>query len=62
MRSDLVFEAMVHVSGRFLLTKLVSKTTRKFHRPNTRIEDTTNAVLERFSHGNLIATVQDTRN
>jgi hypothetical protein len=29
MRSDLVFEAMARVSGRFLLTKVVSKTTRK---------------------------------
>jgi hypothetical protein len=45
MRSDLVFEAMAHVSGRFLLTKLVSKTTRKLHKPNTRIQDTTNAYL-----------------
>lgn len=58
MRSDLVSEAMAHVSGRFLLTKLVSKTTRKFHRPNTRIADTTNAVLARFSHANPIAAVQ----
>ncbi len=58
MRSDLVFEAMAHVSGRFLLTKLVSKTTRKFHKPSTRIQDTTNAVLARFSHANHMATVQ----
>lgn len=58
MRSDLIFEAMEHVSDRFLLIKLVSKTTRKFHRPNTRIEDTTNAVLARFSHAYPIAAVQ----
>jgi len=58
MRSDLVFEAMEHVSDRFLLTKLVSKTTRKFHRPNTRVEDTTNAVLARFTHAYPIAAVQ----
>jgi hypothetical protein len=49
MRSELVFGAMAHVSNRFLLTKLASKATRKFHRPNTRIQDTTNYVLERFS-------------
>ncbi len=45
MRSGLVFEAMARVSSRFLLTKLVSKTTRKLHIPNTRIQDTTNAVV-----------------
>ena len=55
MRSDLVFEAMARVSGRFLLTKLISKTTRKLHKPNTRIQDTTNAVLARFSRANPIA-------
>jgi hypothetical protein len=49
MRSQLVFGAMAHISNRFLLTKLASKATRKFHRPNTRIQDTTNEVLERFS-------------
>jgi hypothetical protein len=58
MRSDLVFEAMAHVSDRFLLTKLVSKTTRKFHKPNTRIQDTTNAVLVRLTRANPIAGVQ----
>jgi hypothetical protein len=28
---------MTYVSKRFLLTRLASKATRKFHRPNTRI-------------------------
>jgi hypothetical protein len=58
MRSDLVFEAMARVSGRFLLTKLVSNTTRKFHKPNTRIQDTTNSVFVRFSRANPIAGVR----
>jgi hypothetical protein len=58
MRSDLVFEAMDRASGRFLLTKLVSKTTRKLHKPNTRIQDTTNAVLVRFNRTNPIALIQ----
>ncbi len=49
MRSELVFGAMAHISNRFLLTKLASKATRKFHRPNTRIQDTTNEVFVRFS-------------
>jgi hypothetical protein len=58
MRSDLVFEATERASGSFLLTKLVSKTTRKLHKPNTRIQDTTNAVFVRFSRTNPIALVQ----
>ena len=58
MRSDLVFEAMARVSGRFLLTKLVSKTTRKLHKPNTRIQDTTNAVFVRLSRANPIPGVR----
>jgi len=58
MRSDLVFEAMARVSSRYLLTKLVSKTTRKLHKPNTRIQDTTNAVFVRFSRTNPIAAVR----
>ena len=49
MRSELIFAAMAHVSNRFLLTKLASKATRRFHRANTRIQDTTNDVLVRFS-------------
>lgn len=58
MRSDLVFEAMAHVSGRYLLTKLIAKTTRKFHKPNTRIQDTTNDVLARFSRAKTMADVE----
>jgi hypothetical protein len=53
MRSDLIFDAMAHVSNRFLLTKLASKATRKFHRPNTRIQDTMNDVFVHFSRGKL---------
>jgi hypothetical protein len=49
MRSELIFGAMEHVPNRYLLTKLASKATRKFHRPNTRIQDTANDVFVRFS-------------
>jgi hypothetical protein len=45
MRSELVFGAMAHISNRFLLTKLASKATRKLHKPNTRIQDTTTTYL-----------------
>jgi hypothetical protein len=57
MRSDLIFGAMTYVSNRFLLTRLASKATRRFHRPNTRIEDTANEVFERFSRANPLAGV-----
>jgi hypothetical protein len=55
MRSQLVFGAMINVSNRFLLTKLASKVTRRFHRPHDRIQETTNAVLVRFSAINPMA-------
>ena len=62
MRSDLIFGAMTHVSNRFLLTRLASKATRRFHRPNTRIEDTANEVFERFSRVNPLTGVPDAGN
>jgi hypothetical protein len=49
MRSELVFEAVHTLRNRYTLCQLASKATRKFHKPNTRIQDTTNDVL------NLIA-------
>ena len=58
MRSELVINAMARVSNRFLLTRLASKATRKFHRPNTRIQDTTNDVFVRFSRSSPIPTVR----
>jgi hypothetical protein len=61
MRSELVFVAMTHVSNRYLLTRLASKATRKFHKPNTRIHDTTNDVLVRFSGANPTASTQPTQ-
>jgi hypothetical protein len=48
MRSELIFEAIVYESNRYLLCRLVAKGTRKLHRPNTRVEDTTNDMLERL--------------
>jgi hypothetical protein len=52
MRSDLVFGALSHVSNRYQLCQLASKATRKLHRPNTRLQDTTNEVLGRFQTDN----------
>jgi hypothetical protein len=55
MRSDLVFGALRYVPNRFLLTKLAAKAIREFHRPNTRISETTNDVLARFSRTHPVA-------
>ncbi|HET7104158.1 MAG TPA: DNA-directed RNA polymerase subunit omega [Terracidiphilus sp.] len=52
MRSDLVFGALSHVSNRYQLCQLASKATRKLHKPNSRLQDTTNEVLVRFRHSN----------
>jgi hypothetical protein len=48
MRSDLIYDALTTVPNRYLLCQLASKATRKFHKPNTRIQETTNEVLSRF--------------
>ena len=47
MRSDLIYDSLKPVTNRYMLCQLVSKATRKFHRPNTRIQDTMNDVLVR---------------
>ncbi|MDX6463793.1 MAG: hypothetical protein QOE55_7490 [Acidobacteriaceae bacterium] len=48
MRSELVIGAMTYISNRYLITRLAARATRKFRRPNTRIQDTTNDVFERL--------------
>ncbi len=55
MRSDLVFGALSHVSNRYQLCQLASKATRKLHKPNSRLQDTTNEVLVRFHSSNPAA-------
>jgi len=47
MRSDLIYDALDTVTNRYLLCQLVSKATRQFHKPNTRVQDTMNDVLVR---------------
>jgi len=49
MRSDLVHHALKTVQNRYLLCQVASKSTRKFHRPNTRIQETMNNVLTRVA-------------
>jgi hypothetical protein len=55
MGSDLVFGAITQVSNRFLLVQVLAKATRGFHRPGTRIQDTTNDLLAHFCYANPIA-------
>ena len=62
MRSELIFAAMAHVPNRFLLTRIAAKATRKFHRPNTRIEETVNDVLVRFKQTSPISAAQKSSN
>ena len=59
MRSERVFAAMTYVPNRFLLTKLAAAAARKFHRPNTRIQETMDEVLLRFSEANPIAEAEE---
>jgi hypothetical protein len=49
MRSNLVFEAVHTLRNRYMLCQLASKATRRFHRPATRIQDTTNEVLNKIA-------------
>ena len=47
MRSNLIYESLKPVRNRYMLCQLVSKATRLFHKPNTRIQETMNEVLVR---------------
>ena len=49
MRSDKVFQSLHTLQNRYMLCQLASKATRRFHRPNTRIQETMNEVLERIA-------------
>jgi hypothetical protein len=52
MRSHLIYGALAPVQNRYMLCQLVSKATRKFHRPATRVQDTMNDVLVKFARAN----------
>jgi len=60
MRSNLIYGAIAPVQNRYMLCQLVSKATRKFHRPATRVQDTMNQVLERFASASNTENVMDT--
>jgi hypothetical protein len=53
MRSQLVFDSTMRIANRYLLVMLASKATRKLHRPNSRIPDTTNHALAHLAGAEL---------
>ena len=55
MRSELVFMAAALISNRYLLTLVASKATRRMHRPDARLEDTSNVVLQLCGRTNPIS-------
>ncbi len=57
MRSDLIYDALDTVRNRYLLCQLISKATRKFHKPNTRVQETMNDVLVRVGEADETETV-----
>ena len=52
MRSHLIYGALSPVKNRYMLCQLVSKATRKFHRPQTRVQDTMNQIFDQFGKAN----------
>jgi len=61
MRSDLIYGALTHISNRYQLCQLASKATRKLHKPNTRLQDTTNEVLVRFHEVSPMGIIGDVK-
>jgi len=49
MRSEMVFAAKRKLPNRYMLCRVLATATRRFHKPATRIEDTTDAVLQRIA-------------
>ena len=62
MRSNLVFEAVHTLRNRYMLCQLASKATRRFHRPATRIQDTTNEILNKIASSDRNSVVLEPKN
>ena len=61
MRSDLIFDALPHVSNRYQLCRLAATATRRLHKPRSRIQDTMNDALTRFSKSSPVHVPQVAR-
>ena len=59
MRSDLIYDALGTVQNRYLLCQVASKATRRFHKPNTRVQETMNEVLVRVGRADNSDRVMD---
>jgi hypothetical protein len=55
MRSDLAYQAMLKVDNRFLLCRMISLSTKKFHDPRSRVQDTICNVIERIANTEITA-------
>lgn len=55
MRSEMVFAAEHRLPNRYMLCRVLATATRKFHKPATRIEDTTDAMLRRIASADAAA-------
>jgi len=62
MRSELVFAAKRNLSNRCELCRLLAIAVRKFHTPNTRIEETTDAILRHVAYSGVGAETLDRAN
>ena len=49
MRSDRIHRALVNIPNRFMLCRLVSVATRKYHDPDRRVQDVINDVIGWFA-------------
>ncbi len=49
MRSDRIYGALVNIPNRFMLCRLVSVSTRKYHDPNRRVQDVISDVIGWFA-------------
>jgi hypothetical protein len=49
MRSDRIRRALVNLPNRFMLCRLVSVATRKYHDPDRRVQDVINDVIGWFA-------------
>jgi|SRR5271157_5876496 len=55
VRSEMVFKAKHTLPNRYMLCRVLATATRKFHKPATRIEETTDAMLRRIASSNATA-------
>ena len=49
MRSDRIHKALVNIQNRFMLCRLVSVATRKYHDPDRRVQDVISDVIGWFA-------------